>query len=267
MERPRRLVRLLVIAEEDAVVWLQGLAEGSVDAVITDPPYSSGGMFRSDRVQDVQTKYVQTGSTSGEALTAFTGDNRDQRAYAYWSHLWMSAARRTLVPGGALLVFTDWRQLPTTTDALQAAGLIWRGIVPWHKPNGRRTAGRFANNCEYIVWGTNGPRSNEASPTLNGFFQINSPRGESRSHITQKPVELMRHLVRICPDGGLVADPFAGSGSTGVAALEEGRRFIGCEISPHFARVARDRLSVYEPTAKGALEGEDYSLFEVPAAS
>lgn len=191
---------LTLIDEEDAVAWLSRLAAGSVDAVIADPPYSSGGMFRGDRVQDVHTKYVQTGSTSGAALQDFTGDNRDQRSYAYWSRLWMSAARQSLAPGGALLVFTDWRQLPTTTDAIQAAGLVWRGIVPWYKPNGRRIQGRFANTCEYVVWGTNGPRVPDYAPSaLDGFYQVNSPRGETRSHITQKPVELMRSLVRIAP--------------------------------------------------------------------
>ena len=248
------------VDEDDAVAWLSNLAPGSVDAVIADPPYSSGGMFRGDRIQDVHTKYVQTGSTSGAALQDFTGDNRDQRSYAYWSHLWMSAARQSLAPGGALLVFTDWRQLPTTTDAIQAAGFVWRGIVPWYKPNGRRIQGRFANTCEYVVWGTNGPRVPDYAPSaLDGFYQVNSPRGETRSHITQKPVELMRRLVRIAPPGGLVADPFAGSGSTGVAALEEGRHFVGCEIQPHFARVARDRLAVY--SSDGVPQAVQHDLF------
>lgn len=249
------------IDEADAVSWLSELAEGSVDAVITDPPYSSGGAFRGDRIQDVHTKYVQSGSEIGAALQGFSGDNRDQRSYAYWSHLWMSAARHALAPGGVLLVFTDWRQLPTTTDALQAAGIVWRGIVPWHKPNGRRTQGRFANNCEYIIWGTNGPRALDASSTLDGFYQMNNPRGETRLHITQKPVELMRHLVRIAPPGGLVVDPFTGSGSTGVAALEEGRRFAGCEISPHFARAARERLSIYGALTSDA-DQREATLFD-----
>lgn len=182
----------------DCLAWLAKLPEASVDAVITDPPYSSGGMVRGDRVQDVHTKYVQTGSESGHALTAFTGDNRDQRAYGYWCALWMGEALRVARPGAILAVFTDWRQLPTTTDAIQAGGWVWRGIVPWHKPNGRRTQGRFANNCEYVVWGTAGPRSLGALPVaLDGFYQINAPR--EREHITQKPLELMRRLVRVCP--------------------------------------------------------------------
>ncbi len=52
----------------------------------------------------------------------------------------------------------------------------------------------------------------------------------------------MQQLVRICPENGVVLDPFTGSGSTGVAALREGRRFVGAELSPHYAEVAEQRL-------------------------
>lgn len=61
-------------------------------------------------------------------------------------------------------------------------------------------------------------------------------------HITQKPVEIMQQLVQICPEGGTVLDPFTGSGSTGVAALREGRNFVGVELSSHYADVAEQRL-------------------------
>jgi len=64
------------------------------------------------------------------------------------------------------------------------------------------------------------------------------------THPTVKPVSLMRWLVRlITPPGGIVLDPFTGSGSTGVAAVLEGARFIGCELSPEFAEIARARIA------------------------
>lgn len=230
----------------DALRVLRDLPDASVDAVITDPPYSSGGQFRGDRVQDVHTKYVQTESESGHALAAFTGDNRDQRAYGYWSALWLGEALRVCKPGGACVLFTDWRQLPTTTDMLQAGGWVWRGIVPWHKPSGRNTQGRFANSCEYAVWGTAGPRPWEGYETLPGFFQASPPR--EREHITQKPLDVMRQLVRICPVGGTVLDPFAGSATTGVAAVFEGRKFIGVELNRTYAEIGAGRLArVHQP--------------------
>jgi DNA modification methylase len=62
-------------------------------------------------------------------------------------------------------------------------------------------------------------------------------------HPTVKPTDLMRYLVRIVtPPGGLVLDPFTGSGSTGRAAMLEGMRFVGCELSPEYAEIARARI-------------------------
>jgi site-specific DNA-methyltransferase (adenine-specific) len=221
----------------DALAVLRDLPSGSVDAVITDPPYSSGGLFRADRAQDVHTKYVNSDSVAGNAMEAFSGDSRDARAYGYWVALWVGELQRIVIPGGVVAMFTDWRQLPTTTDAIQAGGMVWRGVVPWHKPNGRPVQGRWANSCEYVVWGTNGPRDLLAldGRALPGFYQESAPR--EREHITQKP------LVKIVPEGATVLDPFMGSGTTGVAALLEGRNFIGVEMTDHYHAVAERRLN------------------------
>ncbi|WP_280424030.1 DNA-methyltransferase [Nocardia carnea] len=236
---------------DDAVTLYQGDAlrilptlDATVDAIIADPPYSSGGQYRGDRALSTTQKYVQTDTVAkGTAPVAFTGDNRDQRGHLVWSHLWMSEALRLLAPGGIIGVFSDWRQLPLTTDALQVAGVVWRGIVPWWKPNGRRATGRYANNCEYFIWGTNGPRSraqDAAGNTLGGFWQENTPR--NRVHQTQKPVGLLSWLADIAPAGGLILDPFAGSGSTLLAARETGRRAIGIELSAEHCETAAGRL-------------------------
>lgn len=225
----------------EALALLQELPAASVDAVVTDPPYSSGGMMRGDRTQDTKIKYVKSSSVSGQALPDFGGDTRDQRAYAYWCALWLSEALRVTKPGGICVLFTDWRQLPTTTDALQAGGFVWRGIVPWNKPDGRRTYGRPANTCEYAVWGTAGGRGNDDEyETLPGFIQCNTTR--RRVHIAQKPVEVMRVLVRVAPAGGVVLDPFAGAATTGVAALAEGRQFLGFERDPEHLTNGAARL-------------------------
>ena len=213
----------------------------SVAAVITDPPYSSGGMVRGDRMADTKTKYVQSDALN--AASSFSGDNRDQRGFLAWSNLWIGEALRTMEPGGIIGAFTDWRQLPTVTDAIQVGGAVWRGIVPWHKPGGRRVFGRYANACEYFVWGTNGPRELYGSDgnTLGGFWQENAPR--ERDHQTQKPTGLMEWLCGVVPTGATVLDPFSGSGTTLVAAKSTGRKAIGCELSEEFCEVIARRLS------------------------
>jgi site-specific DNA-methyltransferase (adenine-specific) len=228
----------------EALAVLASLASGSVDAVIADPPYSSGGFTRGDRaLSTTATKY--TDSDSLRDLADFAGDNRDQRGYGYWMALWLSEALRATRPGGVCLLFTDWRQLPITTDALQAGGWVWRGVVPWYKPGGRPMAGRFAAQCEYVVWGSSGSMGLDfTDECLPGFYQASPPR--DREHQTQKPLDVMRKLVRICPKGGTVLDPFMGSGTTGVAAVLEGRSFIGSELVEHHYRTAEQRIRTAE---------------------
>lgn len=240
----------------DALAVLRELPDASVDAVITDPPYSSGGMVRGDRIGSTGDKYVSTTKIDGQG-TDFTGDNRDQRAYAYWCALWLGEALRVTKPGGIAALFTDWRQLPATTDALQAGGWVWRGLVPWHKPAHRPMLGRYSNACEYVVWGSAGSMgTGEGKSSVPGFYQASSPR--EREHQTQKPLEVMRHLVRLVPLDGVVLDPFMGSGTTGVAAMTEGRRFIGSEMTDHYAEVAQRRIAlgsgVPDDGAQGALD-------------
>jgi site-specific DNA-methyltransferase (adenine-specific) len=68
-------------------------------------------------------------------------------------------------------------------------------------------------------------------------------RGEGNDHPTVKPNDLMRWLVRlVCPKGGVVLDPFMGSGSTGVACIDEGMRFVGIEREGHYCEIARGRI-------------------------
>lgn len=232
--------------EGDALTVLEQIPRASVDAVIADPPYNSGGRTPTERTtQTARSKYVtgRCGDVKTE-LPDFAGDNRDQRGYLAWLTLILAKCLHATRLGGAALVFTDWRQLPTTTDALQAAGWTWRGIAVWHKPIARPQRGRLKQDTEFIVWGSNGPMTSENNPVyLPGLYTGSQPRGRDRQHITQKPIELMRQLVRIVPDEGTILDPFAGSGTTGVAALAENRRFIGCEITQTYAAIARERLN------------------------
>ena len=72
----------------DCLLMLTDLDEASIDAVVTDPPYSSGGAMRSDRMSSTVAKYVS--STTKAVTHEFSGDNRDQRSYLAWTSLWMA---------------------------------------------------------------------------------------------------------------------------------------------------------------------------------
>ncbi|WP_327073964.1 site-specific DNA-methyltransferase [Kitasatospora purpeofusca] len=224
----------------DALTVLKSLPDESVNAVITDPPYNSGGRTSSERTsRDARAKYVT--SNSAHDLKTFPGENRDQRSYRSWLTELLTEAYRASTEHSVAMVFSDWRQEPTTSDALQMAGWTWQGTIPWIKPASRPRKGGFKQSAEFITWGVKGTLDNSRAIYLPGHFIASQPR-KDRVHITQKPLEIMQQLVQICPEDGVVLDPFTGSGSTGVAALREGRRFVGAELSPHYAEIADQRL-------------------------
>ncbi|MGY2036601.1 DNA-methyltransferase [Nocardia gipuzkoensis] len=233
------------IIHGEALASMRTLTSGRFDALITDPPYCSGGTTNTDRTaRSAIQKYVSSDSVSGKAMPDFP-DQRDQRSFTMWCTLWMGEALRLVRPGGQALVFTDWRQLPAVSDALQCAGWRWRGIVVWRKTNSRPNPG-FRNESEYLLWASHGAIDRDHQPPcLPGVYQVGSPKGRERQHITAKPIELMRYLVRTVPASGLILDPFAGSGTTGIAALAEGRRFLGIEGSPAYAEIATRRLAEF----------------------
>ncbi|CAM5325721.1 DNA-methyltransferase [Streptomyces abikoensis] len=226
----------------DALSVLATLPDNSVDAVITDPPYNSGGRTAKERTsRTARQKYTSTDAE--HQLADFPGENMDQRSFTFWLTQILTEAHRVTKPSGTLLLFTDWRQAGSMSDALQAGGWTWRGTLAWHKPQARPQKGRFKQSCEFIHWASKGTVDADRNPVyLPGLYTGSQPR-KGRQHITQKPVEVMRELVKICPPGGTILDFCAGSGSTGVAALLEGYDFIGIEKTKHYTDIAANRLT------------------------
>lgn len=227
----------------DCLEIMKDIPTGSIHAVITDPPYSSGGFTRSDRNADPAAKYVQTGVDI--IRNSFSGDNRDARSWCYWMALWLSECHRIVKPSGYALVFCDWRQLPLATDAIQAGGFVWRGIIAWDKGEAARAPhkGYFRHQCEYIVWGTKGVSvPADWDGPWPGCERVPVLQAD-KHHMTGKPTALMKRLVRCAPPGGTVFDPFMGSGTTGVACMKTGRNFIGCEIDPTYFAIAERRIA------------------------
>jgi site-specific DNA-methyltransferase (adenine-specific) len=225
----------------DCLKLFAQLPDSSVDAIITDPPYNSGGASSASRTSGTPNqKYLN--EEAKRKYPNFGGDQKDQRGFAFWCHQWLSECHRVSKEGAPILLFSDWRQLPLTTDILQAADFIWRGIVPWDKTGGcRPTRGRFSNQAEYVVWGSKGGMPFDRGPSLPGVYRY-PVRQADKYHTTGKPTPLMEDLLQIVPEGALILDPFSGSGTTGVAAARTNRRFIGFEREKIYAEIATSRI-------------------------
>jgi site-specific DNA-methyltransferase (adenine-specific) len=218
----------------------------SIDAVITDPPYSSfwnhsagtGSRYLTSRRW---AEKAHAGS-AGISCPDFAGEDRSPRAWLKWASLWLTECYRLARPGAVCAACTDWRQLPNLADALSIAGWKWRGILVWDKTNCvRPIKGWFSNQCEFVVVGQKGKPCGDRRPVYPGcYLRQRAPR--DRIHQVQKPVELVEFILQVVRPKGVILDPFAGSATTGVAALKTGRSFIGIEMLPEYFAIATRRL-------------------------
>lgn len=183
------------------------------DAVITDPPY--GVDFQSNM------------RTATEKMPKIANDLQP----FIW-FLWDSF--RLTKEGGHLICFHDWHCQEAFRQAIEWAGYTIKGQLVWDKDvHGMGDLnGQFAPQHE-LMWHAvkgRGELYSQRRPTT--LMRIPRVAPGAITHQNEKPVALLRHLVRsVCPPGGIVLDPFAGSGSTMKAARLEGRRSVGIEIS------------------------------------
>lgn len=213
---------------------LPGLPDRSVAHVITDPPYEAESHQKGRRIMNPRTQEVRNA-----AITTFVQLDEETRQ-AVGVECARLAKRWALIfcqLEGAML----WR------DCLGPEHRYIRTMV-WVKPNGQPqlTGDRPGVGYECIVvshppskprWNGGGSRG-----WLEHAVDANFSR-EPRVHETQKPIDLMLELVELFTDENeVILDPFCGSGTTGVACLRLGRRFIGIERDEKYAAVARDRL-------------------------
>ncbi|NVM80046.1 site-specific DNA-methyltransferase (adenine-specific) [Duganella sp. SG902] len=224
----------------DALHLVSNLPDESLDMLLTDPPYSSGGLHVGARTKTTSKKYIN--SSTKAQYQDFISDNMDQRSWQFWCHAWLSQARRALKPGGIVVCCIDWRQLPALTDVVQAAGFTLQGVAVWDKTPGRYRPrrGGFAQQAEFIVWASKGALP-QREVYLPGVFQARLEM--PKQHLTEKPLDMARQIVRLVPPGGVVCDLFAGCGTFLLAAKEAGLPWVGSELDGHYHQLASKRLA------------------------
>jgi modification methylase len=249
------------VVEGDCLEAMRALPAGCADLVFADPPYNlqlEGELLRPNetRVEGVHHDW--------DKFASFADYDRFSRA-------WLSECRRLLKPDGAIWVIGSYHNIFRLGAALQDLGFWLLNDVIWLKTNpmpnfrGRR----FTNAHETLIWAARGPQSRhrfnyDSMKAFNDDLQMRSDwtipicsgperlkdDGGRKAHPTQKPEALLaRVLLASTQPGDLVIDPFFGTGTTGAVAKRLGRRFIGFERDPDYARAARERIAAVRPLA------------------
>jgi len=192
-----------------------------VDAVVTDPPW----------------KDYETGR--------YDASEWHRPLVKIAPSLYVPALFRALRPASAMLLWCGWEVFEEHAAAARQAGFVVKNCVVWAKPS--HTAGDLEGNLGYrhemAVFAVKGRWRRHSKREVNLWQESHLFSRAVRAHPSEKPVGLMcRSVLAVAGDDALVLDPFMGSGTTGVACLQTGRRFIGIEIDPGYFDVAVRRI-------------------------
>ena len=227
--------------------FLQSLDKNSVDLVLTDPPYT---ISRKTGFSSVK-KGVKRFAVSMD-FGEWDHKQIDLEAFAKETY-------RVLRRGGTAIVWYDAWKTSYLHDAMVGAGFKMLRLVVWNKTNPvplNSKSTYLTGSREMAVVGVKG-----GSPTFHSVYDSGDyediiedyeypiPRhGGKRIHPTQKPMDLFRELIlKHSNHGDLIVDPFLGSGTTAVAALQEGREFAGCDIDCHYVEASKKRVKLDAP--------------------
>ncbi len=236
--------------------FLASLPEASIDCIWTDPPY----FLSNDGPTCVGGRRRKVNKGEWDRSSGVTGDHDFNRA-------WLAECLRVLTPEGTIWVSGTTHVYLSVGMAMMELGFRILNDIVWEKPNPPPNLGCrcFTHSTETILWATKAARGSRHRHVFNyaamkeandgrqmkNVWRFAAPGADEKRHgrhPTQKPLALIeRCLAASTMPGQRVLDPFAGSGSTGVAALRLGRRFVGCEIDEAYARLASARLRAVTP--------------------
>jgi DNA modification methylase len=209
----------------NALDILPTLPDESVDLLLTDPPYGINYVSKSKSL----------------ALRKIANDKASE-AYSLLDKV-LAIAVKKLKPNRHVFVFTNFQAYEFMAPIVRKY-FIQKGALIWVKNNGTRgdVKATFSRAHEDIIHAQKGRRFLFGRRDFD-ILEFNRVATQHMQHPTEKPVALLKYLIEKSTEGGeMVLDPFMGSGSTGVAAKETGRGFIGMEMEPAWFKVAKQRL-------------------------
>lgn len=207
-----------------------------VDHIITDPPYNISKENNFSTMKNAERRGVDFGEWDKE----------------FDLYNWISKYAKLIKPGGTFIIFTSYRFISYVIDALESdEDIVVKDVLKWIKSNPmpRNINRRYVQDTEFAVWAVKkGDKWTFNKPEevsyLRAEFHTPVVSGKERtSHPTQKSENLMESIIKIhTNENDCILDPFMGSGSTGVAATQLNRRFIGVEIDKDYYNISCERI-------------------------
>jgi site-specific DNA-methyltransferase (adenine-specific) len=213
---------------------LPTLVAGSVDLVLTDPPYASGA--RRDAERQVRGSMLR--ETDDEDW--FSHDAMTTWGFNWFLRSVLTDSRNALARGAHLYVFSDWRQTPNVYGMLEATGYRVNQCLVWDKQHFGMGA-YWRNQHENIIFASNGMPNPMLNRGMGSVIRCRTVSSSARIHPTEKPSALLDQILSAVP-GETILDPFMGSGTTLRAAKDLGRKAIGIEIEEKYCEIAAKRL-------------------------
>jgi site-specific DNA-methyltransferase (adenine-specific) len=232
----------------DSIRALEEVGEGSQDVIFADPPYflSNGGTTckNGKRVSVHKGKWDKSKGAD---------ENHD------FNRRWLEACQRSLADNGTIWVSGTSHVIFSVGFAMQQLGFKILNEIVWEKPNPppNLSCRYFTHSTEIVLWAAKNTKAKHhfayadmkvenGGKQMKNVWGFTAP-GKSEKlegkHPTQKPLRLLDRLLRAsCPEGGSVLDPFNGSGTTGLAALQNGFRYTGVDINTEYLDLTRRRM-------------------------
>lgn len=229
------------VLHNDCIIGLSELTKNNIcaDLIVADPPYVISRKSNFHTMKDRQN--ARTGTSFGEWDEEF--DNKP----------WIQAAAQNIKDGGSIIIFNDFKKISTVIEIATQCGLEYKDVVIWKKTNPmpRNRDRRYAPSIEGMVWFVKKKKvkwtfNRQDQSYENPIMEVASESGGAfrRYHPTQKPVKLIEKLILIHSNpGDLVIDPFMGSGTTAIAAINTNRHFSGFELNEEYCSIITGRIA------------------------
>lgn len=215
---------------------IKRIPDNSIDFILTDPPYNLG--------------QHSTGNIPLPGRSAMNNDVADWDMIDFNPEEWANEFIRILKPTGNLFIFTSYNQLGRWYNCLDHK-FDTSNFMIWHKTNPAPKIFKagFLNSCEMIFtcWNKKHTWNFISQAEMHNFIEspicMHPERLKDPKHPTQKPISILKKMIEIASnEDDIIFDPFMGVGSTGVAAMELGRKFIGVELNKSYCEAGRRRI-------------------------